>query len=59
MTDKVTLLTFDGVTETAFWFQASPASNRFFLEETGSVGLVRSVSTWLPDLPSFEETCEK
>lgn len=50
-------LTFDGVTETAFWFQASPASNRFFLEETGSVALVRSVGTWLPDLPSFEETC--
>lgn len=49
------MMTLEAVTE-MFWFQASPASNRFFLEATGSVGLVRSASPWTLDLPSFEET---
>lgn len=47
--------TFDGVTEGMFWFQASPPSNRLFLEETGSEAAVRSVNDGVPDLFSFEE----
>lgn len=47
--------TFNAVAELTFWFQASPPSNRLFLEETGSVAAVRSVNSGVPDLFSFEE----
>ena len=38
------MLTLDSVTLTEFWVHASPASNRFFLKETGSLGLASSVA---------------
>lgn len=41
------------------WFQASPASNRFLLEATGSETPVSSDATWLPDLLSFVDTWKK
>lgn len=38
------------------WLQASPASNRFFLEATGSVGLGRSIrACCLAALASLED----
>ncbi|PWA29089.1 hypothetical protein CCH79_00006319 [Gambusia affinis] len=39
----ILVVTLDAAAETMFWFQASPASNRFFFDATGSAGLVRSL----------------
>ena len=48
-------LTLDGVPLVVHWPQASPASNRFFLAATGSVGLGRSIKACLAALASFVE----
>lgn len=52
------LHTLSAATEAPLWFQASPASNRFLLEATGSETPVSSGATWLPDLLSLEDTWE-
>lgn len=58
-THDTVIHTFSAVTEGPLWFQASPASNRFLLEATGSETPVSSDATWLPDLLSFEHTWKK
>lgn len=50
--------TLDGVVLLAFWFQASPPSNRLFFKATGSGGLGISIAACLAALASFEEICE-
>lgn len=42
----------------AFWFQASPPSNRLFFMATGSGGLGISIRACLAALASFEEICK-
>lgn len=47
--------TFDGVPLDVPWFQASPASNRFFLATTGSGTLGMSTTAGLGAFGSFDE----
>lgn len=47
--------TFDGVPLGEPWFQASPASNRFFLATTGSGTLGMSTAAGLAVFGSFDE----
>lgn len=51
----MTIWTLEDTAFAEFWFQASPASNRVFLADTGSGGVGTSIS--LTTFPSLLHSC--